>query len=110
KPKTKNPVASTLLIGVPRSEEYYPFYLIKMVYFWTELLVYFSAEISIIVHKVYMESCCYKEYTEIEEENIKNIHIPKVKRKGNTLEKYSSRCIEITETQKSILTEKLSNT
>lgn len=29
----------------PRSIQYCPIYLIKMVYFWTEILVYFSVEI-----------------------------------------------------------------
>lgn len=60
-----------------------------------ELLGWLSAQERIAVHKVYLESINYKEYTIMEEGNITSIHIPAVKRKGNSLEKYAQRCIDL---------------
>ena len=60
-----------------------------------ELLGYLSNQKDIVVHKVYLESGTCKEYTEARENNILNIHIPKVGRKGSTLEKYACRCIDL---------------
>lgn len=60
-----------------------------------ELLGWLTTQAGIAVHKVYWESTYYKEYTVTEEGNMVAIHIPVIKRKGNTLEKYSLRCIDI---------------
>lgn len=60
-----------------------------------EILGYVEGQKGIKVHKIYMESCYYNEYTERKEGNTISIHIPKVKRNGNSLGKYSSRCIDL---------------
>lgn len=60
-----------------------------------ELLGYFSDLPGIAVHKVYLESKDYREYTEVEEGNILMIHIPSVKRGGGTLDKYAARCVDL---------------
>ena len=48
-----------------------------------------------VVHKVYWESSIYKEYTVIEEDGLLAIHLPSIERGCNSLEKYSSRCIDL---------------
>jgi len=60
-----------------------------------ELLAWLSTRPEIAVHKVYWESNYYKEYSVIERENLVAVHIPKVKYKGNSLEKYSQKCIDL---------------
>lgn len=60
-----------------------------------ELLGWLAIQPNIVLHKVYWESVYYKEYTVTKEENIVAVHIPDLKRKGNTLEKYSRRCIDL---------------
>ncbi len=60
-----------------------------------ELLGYLSTQEDIAVHKLYINDSDYKEYTEIKEGNIHNIYIPRVKRKGYTLEKYAVRSIDL---------------
>ena len=60
-----------------------------------ELLGYLSTQQGIAIHEVHLESSSYQEYTELKEESITSIHIPKVKRKINTLEKYAQRCIDL---------------
>ena len=60
-----------------------------------ELLPYLSDQQGIAVHKIYLESKYYKEYTEIKEANILIIHIPAVKREAGSLKKYAKRCIDV---------------
>jgi hypothetical protein len=58
-----------------------------------ELLGYLTTQQGITIHKVYLESMDYSEYTEVKEEDILNIYIPKIERKGNALQKYAARLI-----------------
>ena len=63
-----------------------------------ELLGYFiREEAEVSIHKIYLESTYHKEYTTVEENGILEIHIPPVKRKGYSLEKYAKRCIDLME-------------
>lgn len=60
-----------------------------------ELLGYLVSCRDIKVHKVYLNSEHYKEFSIVEENSLTSIHIPKVKRKNNALDKYSKRCIDL---------------
>jgi hypothetical protein len=60
-----------------------------------ELLGYLSIQKGIKVHKVYLESPVYKEYTVLNNNGIRIIHIPAVEWKVHVLEKYASRCIDL---------------
>ncbi|MCG8306143.1 MAG: glycosyltransferase [Cytophagales bacterium] len=60
-----------------------------------ELFNHFFGHPGIAIHKVYLESNEYREYTEIKEKDVLSIHIPRIKRKGGTLEKYAARCADL---------------
>jgi len=60
-----------------------------------ELLNELSMRKGILIHKIYLECSDYERYTEIEENNIITIYIPKVKRAENTFTKYSNRCLDL---------------
>lgn len=60
-----------------------------------ELLSFLACQEEITVYKIYLNSEKYKKYTETKEGGILDIHIPEVKHKGNILEKYAARCIDL---------------
>ncbi|MCG8310040.1 MAG: glycosyltransferase [Cytophagales bacterium] len=62
-----------------------------------ELFDYLSNKEEIVLHKIYLESTYYNEYTEIVKNTVTYIHIPEVKQKERSLKKYSARCINLIE-------------
>ena len=61
-----------------------------------ELLGYLSEQPDIVVHRIFIESRDYKEYTETKEANILNIYIPLwEQQKRISFEKYASRCMDL---------------
>lgn len=60
-----------------------------------ELLGYLVTQKGIAVHKVFLNSIYFKEYTEIKEGNMAVIHIPSIERETGSGEKYAKRCIDL---------------
>lgn len=60
-----------------------------------ELLGYLGTQKGIAVHKVFLNSIYFKEYTEIKEGNMTIIHIPAIDRETGFREKYAKRCIDL---------------
>lgn len=60
-----------------------------------ELISYLNKQDNITLYVVYFESRYFKEYTEVQNDQILNIHIPPVKTGNINLTKYSNRCLDL---------------
>ncbi|HWR94934.1 MAG TPA: glycosyltransferase [Flavobacterium sp.] len=60
-----------------------------------ELLSYMVTQQDIAVHKVYLNSSYFKEYTTIKEGNMTVIHLPKIEFEFTSGKKYAKRCIDL---------------
>jgi glycosyltransferase involved in cell wall biosynthesis len=60
-----------------------------------ELLGYLASLKEIRIYKVFIESSSHNEYTEIIENDILNIYIPRVSKSAGSLKKYATRCLDL---------------